>query len=185
MPEVGETPPIHELFTQGDVNTLRISEFSEQQLKELPLDQIQGILRGSLARQFKAAEGDPELQRVIRTVPVFAFGPLAFRTERFAPTEDIDQKESNARLQQTLVHAIYYAGLPSADDTFAETIYQMVRTVEPLYGRSESEFDNLKMWWKGIKVELAVVKALKSRQFKVNLPNYGNNSKEVLQMDVR
>lgn len=120
------------------------------------------------------------------------FGPFRLERSAFGSTEREDLKEISARIQHNLVHGIMYAGSREADPVYTDVIYKTMCVYDKLANSLTGESTGLKGFWSGVKSELALVRALYRRGYKVRLPDYtqdpyevSDEENEVLNWDVR
>jgi hypothetical protein len=186
MTEVVTPPPSHEMFVKSGMGDLEIAQFSEQQLKELPLSDIRGIINGSLARQLKMAMGDLEMETAIKGVASVAFGPLLHDVNKLDDdNKEVRDMEVSAKLGHRLAHSAFFAGRIESDPQFTESNYALISALEKLTSRSEPEMSKLKRFWNGVKGELAAIKILRDLGFRVYIPNYSAQSRETMLLDIQ
>lgn len=134
-------------------------------------------------------------EEVLDTVLGIVYGPFMLSREALTAEKlsDVREKEASARIEQGLVHSIFQASEPDADPEFASHIYQAVRLGHRLsMARPLMEGTKIRLIWKGIQNQLAIVRALKAGGYDVYLPDYSqdslsiaDNKNEVLQLDVK
>lgn len=208
--EIGELPKISHRLTNSDTfSAIQPHQLVEQRSNFLAndiLNRLQSGVNREVAQIKKSflSEADPnneeeqaQIETEVETVCDIVFGPLRLERstllEQGQPSET--EKEASARIQHSITHAAYFAGLPEADLDFAKSVYESIKLGKKL-AFLPGQFNlvtQLPSRWSGIQNEIAVVKALKRGGYEVFLPDYNQDTyalqsqddNEVLQLDVR
>ncbi len=192
MPLEVSAEPIAKNDVKAVIPTIRtFTPALEQSTSSIPKVQRE-ISRECL--EVKKKFGDiPE--ETLDTVFNLLYGPLML-PEDLLKARDLSvvkEKETRARLAQTLAHYIFQASTPQADPEFARGVYDMVRLGHKMsFLRPIEENSQIINIWKGIQNELAVIRALKLGGHRVYVPDYAqdpftvpDDDNEVLQLDVK
>ncbi|MDP3888434.1 MAG: hypothetical protein Q8Q24_00165 [bacterium] len=122
---------------------------------------------------------------------IYGFTRLKPNTLEAQRIYDDYEKEVSARIQHNLVHQIYCASQPGADERYVRAIWNITHNISRLAEKMEQvKVSNFSKLWCGVKNELAIIRALKSAHYRVFLPDYAQDviedkDDEVLQLDIR
>lgn len=159
--------------------------------------------RGEYAAHLKSTllpVDDPnysEKERFIELASDVRYGIFGLEKDEFQRNLEGDrltesEKLMHATIAQALVHELYKAGLPGANQEFVAQVYDTANFFQTLSRMKIGHRSGVRSFWKGVVSELAVVKLLKSRGFDVYLPDYTQDpwdvpdaKNQVLQWDVR
>lgn len=185
--EVGENKAIREVASKSIDYFQIVQAGSLQKLQEI-LKRETDILRQRFGIDYSAERIDLVTNWMFN-IFMLDWNTLTARNERISDHE----KDISARIQQGLVHNIFYSSTPYASEGYVNTMYHIVRAILAQISKMERvETTNLPMVWGGIRNELAVVRTLTDHGYRVFLPNYSQNSgrtpegnNAILQLDVR
>ena len=201
MTEVGEVPQFADVLVRPGNTPPQLENIarflaSEDLKRDNTLPAVQyETLAGNIPKYSKELQLKyPQIpQSVLDSVMNITFGPVRIPegVGDFAEGKESEPlREASAKMQHAYAHHIIAAGRSGTDPAYANAVFPRIALMEYLARRPALKERQLSQFWSGVKSEVAVIKALERAGYKIEIPDYvqettAGRAGQVLEWDVR
>lgn len=152
-------------------------------LRDNANDTMMQTVREKLEEEFQIIKDDfPEIpQGHMESLASLVYGPFLYGRDLLLPTNDMMLRIQNASAQAAIMDGVLWASAPEADSRYANYIQTMIATSQEV---AKNPASRIRGWLNGVKSGVAIIRALQTDGWKVTLPDYANNPREVLEWDI-